>query len=251
MKLSVQSRSLYPTPLAHTMTTQSAPTPIRVLLADDHSVVRNGIRDFLHAEADIEVVAEASNGTAAQLLIREHRPDVAVLDVRMPGATGIEIVQWLRSEGLPVRALMLTAFDDEPIATMALQAGALGYILKTADAEEIVEAVRVVAAGNIALDPLLAQKMALRLLDGGSPATRAAAPPEIEPLTDRERAVLLLAAAGLTNRAIGLQLAISERTAQGHLANIFGKLHVSSRTEAVTKALHLGLIELPTQLNTP
>ncbi len=226
------------------MATDPRTARIRVLLADDHAVVRKGIRDFLLEELDIDVVAEAADGLSAQALLRELHPDVAILDVRMPGATGIEVVQWLRAEGLPVRALMLTAFDDEPIAAMALQAGAYGYMLKTADAEEVVDAVRTVAAGNSALDPLIAQKLALHLLKGAGTVSPAL-PFGIEQLTERETAVLVLAAAGLTNRAIGLQLDISDRTAQGHLANIYAKLQVASRTEAVTKALHLGLIDLP------
>ncbi|MGL4649973.1 MAG: response regulator [Caldilineaceae bacterium] len=230
--------------------------PIRVLLADDHAVVRNGIRDFLEDAPDITVVAEAGDGLSAQRLIAETLPNVAILDVRMPGATGIEVVQWIRARGLSVRALVLTAFDDEPIAARAMQAGAYGYVLKTADAEEIVDAVRSVAAGHVALDPLLAQKLALRALRGELPAqlapgARTDLPFGIEPLSDRERAVLVLAAAGLTNRAIGLQLSISERTVQGHLANIFGKLQATSRTEAVTRALHLGLIELPGHATPP
>lgn len=229
---------------------------IRVVLADDHAVVRNGIRDFLQDEPDIRVVGEASDGLAARRLIAELRPDVAILDVRMPGATGIEVVEWLREERLPVRTLVLTAFDDEPVAMRALQAGAHGYVLKTADAEEIIEAVRSVAEGQMALDPLMAQKLALRALRGESltPAERTgktALPLGIEPLSDRERAVLVLAAAGLTNRAIGLHLSISDRTVQGHLAHIFAKLQVGSRTEAVTRALHLGLIELPSGAGEP
>lgn len=217
---------------------------IRVLLADDHAVVRTGIRDFLQDEPDIEVVGEAADGLSAQRLIRAQLPDVAILDVRMPGATGIEVVQWLRAEQLSVAALMLTAYDDEPFAAMALQAGARGYVLKTADAEEIVEAVRTVSAGRLAIDPVVAHKLALQALGGGATA-RPALPFGIEPLTGRERAVLLLAAAGLTNRAIGLQLSISDRTVQGHLANTFAKLQVGSRTEAVTRALQLKLIDLP------
>jgi DNA-binding NarL/FixJ family response regulator len=229
---------------------QPAPS-IRVLLADDHAVVRQGIRDFLQAEPDIDVVAEAADGPTAQRLLEQLLPDVAILDVRMPGATGIEVVEWLRARNLPTRALVLTAFDDEPIATRALQVGAYGYLLKTADAEEIVEAVRSVAAGSIRLDPLIAQKLAVQALRGassphGAPSASPALPFGVEPLSDRERAVLVLAAAGLTNRAIGHQLTISDRTVQGHLANIFGKLQVGGRTEAVTRALHLGLIELPT-----
>lgn len=217
---------------------------IRVLLADDHAVVRTGIRDFLQDEPDIEVVGEAADGLAAQRLIRQHLPDVAILDVRMPGATGIEVVQWLRAERLPVAALMLSAYDDEPVAATALQAGARGYVLKTADAEEIVEAVRTVSSGRTVIDPIVAHKLALQALGGGR-AAQPALPFGIEALSERERAVLLLAAAGLTNRAIGLQLSISDRTVQGHLANVFAKLQVGSRTEAVTKALQLKLIELP------
>lgn len=216
---------------------------IRVLLADDHAVVRTGIRDFLQDEPDIEVVAEAADGLAAQRLIRQHLPDVAILDVRMPGATGIEVVQWLRAERLPVAALILTAYDDEPFAATALQAGARGYVLKTADSDEIVDAVRTVHAGRMAIDPLVAHRLALQALSGGISA-QPPLPAGIEPLSERERAVLLLAAAGLTNRAIGLQLSISDRTVQGHLANIFGKLQVGSRTEAVTRALQLKMIEL-------
>lgn len=221
-------------------------TRIRVLLADDHAVVRTGIRDFLQDEADIEVVAEAADGLAAQRLIRQHLPDVAILDVRMPGATGIEVVQWLRAEKLPVAALVLTAYDDEPFAATALQAGARGYVLKTADSDEIVDAVRTVHAGRLAIDPVVAHKLALRALSGGV-LSQAVLPSGVEPLSDRERAVLVLAAAGLTNRAIGLQLSISDRTVQGHLANIFGKLQVGSRTEAVTRALQLRMIDLPEQ----
>jgi DNA-binding NarL/FixJ family response regulator len=219
---------------------------IRVILADDHAVVRKGIREFLQDAPDIEVVAEASDGIEAQRMIRGLVPDVAILDFRMPGATGVEVVKWMRDERLPVAALILTAYDDEPFAATALQAGARGYMLKTADAAEIVDSVRTVYAGRMAIDPLVATKLALHVLSGGVSA-QPALPPGIEPLSDRERAVLLLAAAGLTNRAIGLQLSISDRTVQGHLANVFGKLQVGSRTEAVTKALALKLIELPEQ----
>lgn len=219
--------------------------PIRVILADDHAVVRKGIREFLQDEPDIEVIAEAADGLAVQQLIRRLLPDVVILDLRMPEATGIEVVKWMRAEDLPVAALILTAYDDEPFAATALQAGARGYVLKTADAEEIIESVRTVHAGRIAIDPLVANNLALQVLSGGLASSQSRLPPGIEPLSDRERAVLVLAAAGRTNRAIGLQLSISDRTVQGHLANIFGKLQVASRTEAVTKALHLKLIDLP------
>lgn len=212
-------------------------SPIRVVLADDHAVVRQGIRDFLEEAGDIEVVAEASDGEEAKAFIRQHRPDVAVLDVRMPEATGIEVTRWVREESPATGVLILTAYDDDPFVLAALQAGANGYVLKTAEADEIITAVRAVQSGQSALDPAIAQKL-MSYLAGGSPGS-------VEPLTTRELEVLELAAKGLTNRGIGRALGISDRTVQGHLANIYAKLQVGSRTEAVTKALQLGVIELP------
>lgn len=215
-------------------------TRIRVVLADDHAVVRKGIHDFLVEEGDIDVVAEASDGEMVKQLILEHRPDVVILDVRMPGATGIEVTRWVREQGLPLKVLILTAYDDRPFVTAALQAGANGYVLKNADAEQITAAVRAVFYGYAAFDPAVSAKA---LTQGPGAGSRAAA--IVEPLTEREQDVLKLAARGLTNRGIGVQLKISDRTVQNHLANIFEKLMVGSRTEAVTKAIQLGVFELP------
>ncbi|MCZ7574313.1 MAG: response regulator transcription factor [Ardenticatenaceae bacterium] len=211
---------------------------IRVVLADDHAVVRQGIRDFLEEAGDIEVVAEASDGEEAKALVRRHQPDVAILDVRMPEATGIEVTRWVRQESPAIGVLILTAYDDDPFVLAALQAGANGYVLKTAEADEIIAAVRAIHTGQSALDPVITQKL-MTYLAGGLP------PGPVEPLTGRELEVLELAARGLTNRGIGRALGISDRTVQGHLANIYAKLQVGSRTEAVTKALQLGLIQLP------
>jgi len=211
---------------------------IRVVLADDHAVVRKGIRDFLEEEG-IEVVAEASNGEEVKDLIRTHEPDVAVLDIRMPGATGIEVMRWVREQSLPVKVLILTAYDDDPFVVAALQAGANGYVLKNAEAQQIAASVRAVYQGQSALGPDITQKLMAHLTASRQPSI------PVEPLTDREREVLELAAKGLTNRGIGLKLAISDRTVQGHLASIYAKLQVGSRTEAVTRALQLGLIHLP------
>ncbi len=210
--------------------------PIRIILADDHAVVRKGIREFLEEEEDILVLAEACDGLAAQALIEAHRPDVAILDVRMPGATGIEVTRWVRSRGLPVRVLIVTAYDDNPFVTAALQAGANGYVMKDADADQIIAAVRAVHHGQTALDPAVARILVAPPVPAGAP---------LEALSERERAVLELAARGLTNRGIGAELMISDRTVQGHLANLYGKLGVNSRTEAVTKAIQLGLFQLP------
>src|SRR3989337_296508 len=135
---------------------------IRVLLADDHDVVRQGIRQFLEASGQIEVVAEAGDGDEALRLIRAHLPDVAVLDIQMPQRSGIDVARAIRAERLPVGVLVLTAFDDEPYVRAVLQAGANGYVLKTADAEDIVAAVRSVREGKSVLDPAIARQLIRR-----------------------------------------------------------------------------------------
>lgn len=211
---------------------------IRVVLADDHAVVRKGIRDFLEEENDIQVVAEAADGDQVKTLIREHQPDVVILDIRMPAATGIEVTRWIREQHLPVGVLVLTAYDDDPFVVAAVQAGADGYVLKNAEAEQIAASVRAIYEGESALSPAITRKLMAQL--GGPSKTDEA----VEPLTDREREVLQLAASGLTNRGIGQRLSISDRTVQGHLASIYAKLRVGSRTEAVTKALQLKIIQL-------
>lgn len=206
---------------------------IRVLLADDHAVVRAGIRQFLEQASDIEVVAEADDGEVAKSLIEQHCPDVAVLDIQMPKASGIEITRWIRAHKRSIGVLILTAFDDDPYVLAVLQAGANGYVLKTASPKEIIRAVRDVYAGRSALDTTILQKVMAQVSAG-----KRAQP--IEELTDREMDVLTLVAKGYTNKAIGLQLSISDRTVQGHLGHIFAKLHASSRTEAVMRAVSLG-----------
>jgi DNA-binding NarL/FixJ family response regulator len=211
---------------------------IRVILADDHQVVRQGIRQFLVA-AGIEVVAEAEDGEQAIQFIEQRRPDVVVLDIRMPHKNGIEVARIVRERGLSVGLLVLTAYDDDPFVLAALEAGVNGYVLKTADAEEIVQAVRAVHQGVSVLDPEIVPKLMRTLA-----ATPQATLPD-EQITDREQDVLQLAARGLTNKAIGLSLGISDRTVQGHLRKIFEKLGVASRTEAVVRASQMGLVELP------
>lgn len=211
---------------------------IRVVLADDHAVVRKGIRDFLEEDGDIQVIAEASDGAKVKELITLHKPDVAVLDVRMPHATGIDVTRWIREQKLPLRVVILTAYDDDPFVLAALRAGANGFVLKNAEAEEIADAVRSVHAGKSVIAPEVAGRVIAGMSEQAEPS---------EHLTEREREVLQCAAAGLTNREIGLRLSISDRTVQGHLASIYAKLQVSSRTEAVTRALQLALIRLPEQ----
>jgi len=214
-------------------------THIRVVLADDHAVVRKGIRDFLDDDGNIEVLAEAGDGQKVKELVAALQPDVAILDIRMPGATGIEVTRWIREQGLPVRVLILSAYDDDAFVVAALQAGANGYVLKSAEAEQITSAVRAVYNDQAALAPDIARKLMAHMSKGSQSDA------SLEPLSEREREVLQLAAVGLTNRAIGLKLSISDRTVQGHLASIYAKFHVGSRTEAVTKGLQLGIIHLP------
>lgn len=209
---------------------------IRVLLADDHAVVRAGICQFLDQAPDIRVIAEAEDGQAACALIQEHIPDVAVLDIQMPKATGIEVTRWVRANFREVGVLVLTAYDDDPYVMAVLQAGANGYVLKTAAPTEIVQAVRDVNEGKSALDPIIAHKLMAQI------AGHRTGKPEYESPTERELEVLALAGKGFTNKAIGVQLGISDRTVQGHLAKIYGKLQVNSRTEAVMRGVSLDLI---------
>jgi len=214
--------------------TQTSP-PIRVLLADDHVIVRAGIRQVLEHASDIQVVAEAGDGETAQNLIQQHQPDVAILDIQMPKASGIEVTRWVRANHKDIGVLVLTAYNDDPYVMAVLQAGANGYVLKTASPEELIQAVRDVHEGKSVLDPSVAQKVMSHFFAGSKT-------PAVEQLTDRELEVLSLAAKGYTNKAIGVQLSISDRTVQGHLAHIFNKLQASSRTEAVMRAVSMGLI---------
>lgn len=208
---------------------------IRVLLADDHHIVRAGIRQLLESARDIQVIAEAGDGEEAQALIQKHKPDVAVLDIQMPKASGIEVTRWVRAHLPEVGVLILTAYDDDPYVMAVLQAGANGYVLKTAQADDLIQAVRDVNEGKSALDPNITSKLMSNIFKGTDKKV-------VEPLTDRELDVLRLAAKGFTNKAIGVQLTISDRTVQGHLAHIFAKLQATSRTEAVMRGVSLGLV---------
>jgi DNA-binding NarL/FixJ family response regulator len=206
---------------------------IRVLLADDHAVVRAGICQFLEQADDIDVIAEAGDGQDAMDLITQLQPDVAVLDIQMPIASGIEVTRWVREHHREVGVLILTAYDDDPYVMAVIQAGANGYVLKTASPEEIIQAVKDVHAGKSALDSEIVQKMVAQVSSGIQEQP-------VDKLTERELEVLALVAKGYTNKAIGVQLGISDRTVQGHLAHIFSKLQSGSRTEAVMRAVSLG-----------
>ncbi len=208
---------------------------IKIILADDHHIVRAGIRQLLESEKDIQVLAEAGDGEEAKSLIQQHKPDVAVLDIQMPKASGIEVTRWVRTHLPAVGVLILTAFDDDPYVMAVLQAGANGYVLKTARTNDLIQAVRDVHEGKSALDPAVTHKLMSNIFKRPEKAS-------VESLTERELDVLRLAAQGFTNKAIGVQLNISDRTVQGHLAHIFAKLQANSRTEAVMRAVSLGWI---------
>jgi DNA-binding NarL/FixJ family response regulator len=222
------------------MTIDSEPIKpvIRVILADDHAVVRAGIRQFLEQAGDIQLIGEATDGEIAIHMIEENHPDVAVLDIQMPKATGIEVSKEIRAHRLPVGILILTSYDDDPYVTAVLKAGANGYVLKTASPEEIINAVRDVYQGKSVLDATILPRVLAQI---AHPNPR----PLFEPLTDREIEILSQVAKGMTNKGVGINLKISDRTVQGHIARIFEKLQANSRTEAVMRGISLGLIHLP------
>lgn len=204
---------------------------IRVLVADDHAVVRAGIVALLSAEPGIEVVGEAADGEQAVELALALRPDLVVMDVRMPLLTGDAATARIRERADDVRVLVLTTYESDASILSAIEAGASGYLLKAAPAEELIAGVRSVAAGEVALSPAIAAQLVARM--------RAPAPAV---LTPRETEVLRLVAAGLSNRVIGERLHLGEATIKTHLLRTFEKLGVNDRTRAVTLAMERGLI---------
>jgi|SRR5512136_1115185 DNA-binding NarL/FixJ family response regulator len=216
---------------------------INLILADDHAVVRAGTRQLLERQPDLRVVGEAADGEEAVRLAKELKPHVVVMDVRMPKMSGVEATRRIKQEVPEVAVLVLTAHDDDEYVFALLQAGANGYLLKTAEMEELVKAIRAVAAGQSALDPVITGKVVAQFASGRSlPDVLANVKDEYEGLTEREMEILRLVGKGLTNKDIGQQLYISDRTVQAHLSNIFSKLGVNSRTEAVMYAVRRGWI---------
>ena len=209
--------------------------PVRIVLADDHLVVREGVRDRLAAEPGLAVVGEASDGTAALALVRALRPDVAVLDVEMPGLTGVEVARAIRDEGLGTRVLVLSGYDAAEYVGALLDAGAAGYLTKDESLASIVAAVRGVAAGE---DGWLSRRVAARVLSLRRDAP--AGPPG--GLTPREADVLRLVAQGRTNAETAGALVVSDHTVRTHLANVYAKLGVGNRAEATAWAWRAGLV---------
>jgi DNA-binding NarL/FixJ family response regulator len=209
-----------------------AASPIRVLLVDDHAVVRMGLRSFFDMLDDIEVVGEASDGSEGVAMARRLKPDVVLMDLLMPNMDGITAIGRIKAELPETEIVTMTSFIEEEKVTAALEAGASGYVLKDAEAEEVATAIRAAFAGEVHLDPAVARLLAQRMRQKKNPAEDL-----IEPLTDREREVLGLLAQGLSNKEIGTKLFITERTARTYVSNILGKLGLASRTQAALWAV--------------
>jgi len=207
--------------------------PIRVFLLDDHEVVRRGLRDLLEGEGDIEIVGESGTAREATARIPALRPDVAVLDARLPDGSGIDVCRDVRSTDPSIKALILTSYDDDEALFAAIMAGAAGYVLKQIGAGDLVDSVRRVAAGQSLIDPQLMARVLERVRSG---------PPEHEELaglTDQERKILALIAEGLTNRQIGDRLFLAEKTVKNYVSSILSKLGLERRTQAAVLASKL------------
>jgi two-component system, NarL family, response regulator LiaR len=211
---------------------------IKILLADDHVLVRQGTRELLEREEDMLVIGEAGDGREAVQLATAEPPDVVLMDIAMPVLNGIEATRQIKTTCPGTAVLVLTAYDDDQYVFALLEAGAAGYLLKNVRAEELVQAVRAVHAGESVLHPAIARKVINHYARPSSEETG------VEALTERELEVLRLAAKGMSNREIAQALVLSVRTVQVHLTNIFGKLEVGSRTEAVMCGLRKGWIKL-------
>ena len=204
---------------------------VRILLADDHPLTRTGIGEFVKKEPTFELVAEAEDGIKAWELLQSLKPDVALLDIRMPGLDGVTVAQKVKNDGLPTAIIMLTSYDAQQYVIASLRAGARGFVLKTVSPKELTTAINTVAKGGLYLDPEVASVMGEQDFIP-------------EQLSVRDREVLLLAAKGLSSKEVAKRLFISERTVQTHLASIYDKLGSRNKTEALLLALKYGVVTL-------
>lgn len=215
--------------------------PVRVCIVDDQTLVRRGIRSLLELTDDVEVVGEAEDGDTALAMIVKSRPDVVLLDLRMPGRDGISTLDAMRERDLATPTLVLTTFDDADLVMRALQAGARGYLLKDVTLDQLVAGVRTVAMGGTILQPTITDRL-LRASDHDAPVPPSDPNAPVPALTDREIDVLRLAAGGYGNRDIAAMLHLAEGTVKNHVSNVLFKLGARDRTHAVLRALHLGLL---------
>ena len=215
---------------------------IRVIIAEDHAVVREGTRQLLEQEPDIEIVGEAANGAEAVALVEGTSPDVAIMDISMPVMSGIEATERIKAVRPSTAVLILTAYDDDQYVFALLAAGAAGYLLKDVPSAEVVRAVRSVHGGEPVLHPAIARKVLARFASEGQREEPSRDDRAL--LTEREREILRLAACGMSNARIADDLSVSARTVQAHLTHIFDKLAVGSRTEAVIAGLRRGVLHL-------
>jgi len=220
--------------------------PVRVAIVDDHELARESLRDMLADEADIEVVGEAANGREALLLCSRLRPEVVLMDVRMPEMDGLRSTIEIKRKYPKTSVLMVTMHANPDYLLEALRGGAAGYVLKDASQDQVVKAVRQVRDGESPLDPALAARLLTRLAAEGveRPAPASQRGPDVHPLTSRETEVLRLMKQGYTNPKIAEELVISIGTAKNHVEHIIAKLGVSDRTQAVVKSLEMGILEL-------
>lgn len=212
--------------------------PIRILICDDHAVVREGLRALIATEPDIEIVGEASDGEKAIAVFRVVIPDVTLLDLVMPRLDGLAVIKMIKSEFPDAHILVLTSFAEDDMVFPAIKSGALGYLLKDSSPEELIRAIRDVNRGEASLHPSIARRLIMELSQPTS------LPPTPEPLTERELEVLKLVAKGYSNEEIATELVVSERTARGHVSSILSKLHLANRTQAALYALREGLASL-------
>ena len=216
--------------------------PIRVLLADDHTLFRKGVRNLLELIQDIEVVGEAATGQEAVTQARELVPDVILMDIKMPDVSGIEATKMVLQENPHIGVILVTMFDDPQSVFSGMRAGAKGYVLKEAEPEELRRAIEAAYRGEVILCPIMAKKVLEHFK--GEPQRQQPKLP-YEELTQRELEVLQRAADGLSNKEIAARLVISEKTVKNHIANIFSKLRVNDRTQAILYAIRKGLVTMP------
>lgn len=208
---------------------------IRLLLVDDHGVVRQGLKMYLRGEPDFEVVGEAANGLQAIDMVRELKPDVVLMDLLMPGMNGVDATAIIRREAPETEVIALTSVLEDQAVVGAIRAGAIGYLLKDTDGPELIRAIHAASEGQVQLSPQAAARLMREVRAPESP----------EKLTERETDVLRLVAQGLANKEIAAALGIGDKTVKTHISNIFGKLGVVSRTQAALYAASIGLVDLP------